>query len=177
MKDAWLWAWVNPRGTHSPYVIGCCLIPLGTCGLKNNSRRITYGIGCVWGMPSLSPLSSLVSTYCCNFKLLEENSSRNCRNEKRPTFPTIDQSPWLNWDVRTTIIYFRRVKLQSLLLLNTGLAAFLSLPLVGNSHSIQFINRRRRISMCNRIDGLFIGYIIAFLWLEWTKYSSKNMSS
>ena len=26
---------------------------------KNNSRRITYGIGCVWGMPSLSPLSSL----------------------------------------------------------------------------------------------------------------------
>ena len=27
--------------------------------LKNNSRRITYGIGCVWGMPSLSPLSSL----------------------------------------------------------------------------------------------------------------------
>ena len=26
---------------------------------KNNSRRITYGIGCVWGMPSLSPVSSL----------------------------------------------------------------------------------------------------------------------
>ena len=26
---------------------------------ENNSRRITYGIGCVWGMPSLSPLSSL----------------------------------------------------------------------------------------------------------------------
>ena len=26
---------------------------------KNNSRRITYGIGCVWGMPSLSPISSL----------------------------------------------------------------------------------------------------------------------
>ena len=30
---------------------------------KNNSRRITYGIGCVWGMPSLSPLSSLDSGY------------------------------------------------------------------------------------------------------------------
>ena len=43
------------------YVIGCCPIPLGICGLKNNSRRITYGIGCVWGMPSLSPLSSLDS--------------------------------------------------------------------------------------------------------------------
>ena len=43
-------------GTHSRYVIGCCLIPLGISGLKNNSRRITYGIGCVWGMPSLSPL-------------------------------------------------------------------------------------------------------------------------
>ena len=28
--------------------------------LKNNSRRITYGIGCVSRMPSLSPLSSLV---------------------------------------------------------------------------------------------------------------------
>ena len=26
---------------------------------KNNLRRITYGIGCVWEMPSLSPLSSL----------------------------------------------------------------------------------------------------------------------
>ena len=26
---------------------------------KNNSRRITYGTGCVWGMPSLSPLTSL----------------------------------------------------------------------------------------------------------------------
>ena len=49
----------HPRGTHPRYVIGCCLIPLGIYGLKNNSRRITYGIGCVWGMPSLSPLSSL----------------------------------------------------------------------------------------------------------------------
>ena len=49
----------HPRGTHSRYVIGCFLIPLGIYGLKNNSRRITYGIGCVWGMPSLSPLSSL----------------------------------------------------------------------------------------------------------------------
>ena len=29
---------------------------------KNNSRRITHGIGCIWGMPSLSPLSSLVTT-------------------------------------------------------------------------------------------------------------------
>ena len=51
------------RGTYSRYVIGCCIIPLGICGLKNNSRRITYGIGRVWGMPSLSPLSSLGSTY------------------------------------------------------------------------------------------------------------------
>ena len=49
----------HPRGTHSRYVIGCCLIPLGICGLENNSRRINYGIGCVWGIPSLSPLSSL----------------------------------------------------------------------------------------------------------------------
>jgi len=49
----------HPRGTHSRYVIGCCLIPLGIYGLKNNSGRITCGIGCVWGMPSLSPLSSL----------------------------------------------------------------------------------------------------------------------
>ena len=49
----------HPRGTHSRYVIICCLIPLGICGAKNNSRRITYGIGCVRGMPFLSPLSSL----------------------------------------------------------------------------------------------------------------------
>ena len=45
----------HPHGTHSRYVIGCCLIPLEICGVKNNSRRITYGIGCIWGMPSLSP--------------------------------------------------------------------------------------------------------------------------
>ena len=49
----------HPRGTHSRYVIGCCLIPLGILWSKNNSTRITYGIGCVWGMPFLSPLSSL----------------------------------------------------------------------------------------------------------------------
>ena len=30
--------------------------------LSRFKRRITYGIGCVWGMPSLSPLSSLVMT-------------------------------------------------------------------------------------------------------------------
>ena len=47
----------HQSGTHSRY--GCCLIPPGICGLKNNSRRITYGIGYVWGMPSLSPPSSL----------------------------------------------------------------------------------------------------------------------
>ena len=45
-----------PRGTHSRYVIGCCLIPLEICGVKNNSRRITYGIG---GCP-LCPLYSLL---------------------------------------------------------------------------------------------------------------------
>ena len=28
---------------------------------RKNSRRITYGIGCVWGMPSLPPLSSLAN--------------------------------------------------------------------------------------------------------------------
>ena len=32
----------HPRGIHSRYVIGCCLIPLESCGVKNNSRRITY---------------------------------------------------------------------------------------------------------------------------------------
>ena len=51
----------HPRGTHSRCVIGCCLIPLEICGVKNNSRRITYGIGCMWGMPSLSLLWSLGS--------------------------------------------------------------------------------------------------------------------
>ena len=53
----------HPCGTHSRYVIGCCLIPLGICDLKNNSTRITYEIGCVWGMPSLSPLSCLGQCY------------------------------------------------------------------------------------------------------------------
>ena len=59
----------HPRETHSRYVIGFCLIPLGVSGLKNNSRRITYGIGYVWGMPSLFPLSSLVQDICVIFFL------------------------------------------------------------------------------------------------------------
>ena len=50
----------QPRETHSRYVIGICLIPLGIYCPKNSSRGITYVIGCIWGMPSLSPLSSLV---------------------------------------------------------------------------------------------------------------------
>ena len=74
-----------PRETHSRYVIGCCLISLGICGLKNNSKRITYEIGCVWGMPSLSPLSSLVEIhsnqrdkiYICSVILGQLESFRN----------------------------------------------------------------------------------------------------
>ena len=50
------------RGTHSRYVIGCCLIPLEICGVKNNSRRITYGIGCRWG----SGGSRVVQVICTN---------------------------------------------------------------------------------------------------------------
>ena len=64
----------HPRGTHSRYVIRCCLIPLGIYGLKNNSRQITSGIGCVWGMPSLSPLSSLGQNYSLGSKI----SFTNC---------------------------------------------------------------------------------------------------
>ena len=30
----------HPRGTHSRYVIGCCLIPLGICGLKNQEQEV-----------------------------------------------------------------------------------------------------------------------------------------
>ena len=41
---------------------------------KNNSRRITYGIGCVWGMPSLSPLFSLDIIQCLIVIPLEMNS-------------------------------------------------------------------------------------------------------
>ena len=36
---------------------------------KNNSRRITYGIGRLWGMPSLSPLSSLGCRLLANEKI------------------------------------------------------------------------------------------------------------
>ena len=72
----------HPGGTHSRYVIGCCLIPLGIYGLKNNSRRITYGIGCVWGMPSLSPLSSLA----WNYKLVRQFTSANMRGQRKNDF-------------------------------------------------------------------------------------------
>ena len=70
----------HPRGTHSRYVIGCCLILLGICGLKNNSRRITHGIGCVWGMYSLSSLSSLDVSTCTTASItLTENWQGNCK--------------------------------------------------------------------------------------------------
>ena len=63
VKDAWLWAWV----IHAEHICAMWLAvvqsPLGICGLKNNWRRITYGIGCVRRMPSPSPLSSLVFCY------------------------------------------------------------------------------------------------------------------
>ena len=75
----------HPRGTHSRYVIGCCLIPLGICGFENNSRRITYGIGRVWGMPSLSPLSSLVLTHFS-------------RIERTKTTLTCSQRPNIRYD-------------------------------------------------------------------------------
>ena len=60
----------HPRGTHSRYVIGCCPIPLGICGLKNNSRRITYGIGCVRKMPFLFPLFLLSEPHYFLVKVL-----------------------------------------------------------------------------------------------------------
>ena len=70
----------HPRGTHSRYVTGCCLIPLGICDLKNNSRRITYGIGGVWGMPSLSPLSSLDVSKCTMVPVtFKGNWQGNCK--------------------------------------------------------------------------------------------------
>ena len=70
----------HPRGTHLRYVIGCCLIPLGICGLKNNSRRITYWIGCVWRMPSLSPLFSVGMWIRC---------MNNCWAHKSMPFSTL----------------------------------------------------------------------------------------
>ena len=67
----------HPRGINSRYVIGCCVIPLEICGVENNSRRITYGIGCVWGMPSLSPLPSLVLKLLRIILKLYEISQKN----------------------------------------------------------------------------------------------------
>ena len=71
----------HPRGTHSRYVIGFCLIPLETCGVENNSRRITYGIGCEWGMPSLSPYPFLVHTYFLG--LLRKNPNTGYKKRKQ----------------------------------------------------------------------------------------------
>ena len=67
-------------------MIGCCLIPLGNCGLKNNSGRITYGMGYVWGMPSLSPLSSLAEPHFNRDTV--EFASRE-RNESNPGIKTL----------------------------------------------------------------------------------------
>ena len=67
----------HPRGTHSRYVIGCRLIPLGICGLKNNSRRITYGIGCVWRMLLCPLYPLLVEKLCCTFYHPHSNLSCN----------------------------------------------------------------------------------------------------
>ena len=46
-----------PRGEHSGYMTGCCLISLRSVQRgnrsKNSLRHITYGKGHIWGIPSL----------------------------------------------------------------------------------------------------------------------------
>ena len=57
---------------------------------------------------------SIFSTYCCDSNRLEEKSSREVAVTKRDvlkeqdwfsTFPTIDHSLWLNWDVNNVNYY------------------------------------------------------------------------
>ena len=65
----------HPLGTNSGYVIGCCLIPLGICGPKNNSRRITYGgnrvcMGDAFSVPFILSWVGDVSLSLCYFDCL-----------------------------------------------------------------------------------------------------------
>ena len=84
--NSWRTRW-SDRGSSTRNTFAPCnwLLsnsPWDMC-LKNNSRRITYGIECVWGMPSLSPLSSLGIMYktwtsvwiCCGVAVFK----RHCR--------------------------------------------------------------------------------------------------
>ena len=40
----------HPRGTHSRNVIGCCLIPLGSCGLKAGLKITRDELPMEWGV-------------------------------------------------------------------------------------------------------------------------------
>ena len=56
----------------------------------------------------------------------------------------LEHSLWLvNGGVKITTIYFRKVKQQSLLLLNAGLLFVLASRLVGNRRLVQIINRQK----------------------------------
>ena len=55
---------------------------------KNNSRRITYGIGRLWGMPSLSPLSSLGCRLLANEKI--PDNEHNVFNKLQKSESTIN---------------------------------------------------------------------------------------
>ena len=56
----------------------------------------------------------------------------------------LEHSLWLvNWGVKITTIYFRKVKQQSLLLLNAGLLFILASRLVGNRRLVQIMDRQK----------------------------------
>ena len=62
---------------------------------RKNSRRITYGIGCVWGMPSLPPLSSLAST--------EGHEARKPNLELNSAVLRWTARPIPNWNIQMLI--------------------------------------------------------------------------
>ena len=64
---------------------------------KNNSRRITCGIGCVWGMPSPSPLSSLDDSILSHFFTGHFSWQSNRKEDSFACYIMPQCWLWLDW--------------------------------------------------------------------------------
>ena len=68
----------HPRGTHSRYMIGCCVIPLEICGVKNNSRPANY----LWNRVCMGDAFSFPCILSCsavtNLKYVDDVCRRRC---------------------------------------------------------------------------------------------------
>ena len=71
IREGWVALSVgHPRGTYSRYLIGCCLIPPGICGLKNNLET-TY----LWNRSCMGDAFSVPFILSCYNRIIHKFKS------------------------------------------------------------------------------------------------------